>query len=102
MNTEPVYLKKIIETIRSTSTGEIDCEECFQELDAYAERKLYGKNAAEAYPLVEDHLKKCKDCREEYEALLEALGVARDLEEVQSASGIFNKFKQLFISSKKS
>ena len=35
--------------------------------------ELYGLDAAAAMPLVEDHLDKCGDCREEFEALLEAL-----------------------------
>ena len=34
---------------------------------------LAGKNAAEAMPLVQDHLDRCMDCREEFEALLRAL-----------------------------
>ncbi len=34
---------------------------------------LAGKNAAEALPLVQDHLERCGDCREEFEALLAAL-----------------------------
>jgi len=32
-----------------------------------------GKNAAEAMPLVQEHLDRCNDCREEFEALLAAL-----------------------------
>jgi predicted anti-sigma-YlaC factor YlaD len=34
---------------------------------------LVGINAAEAMPLVQDHLEHCRECREEFEALLEAL-----------------------------
>ncbi len=34
---------------------------------------LAGKNAAEALPLVQDHLERCGDCREKFEALLAAL-----------------------------
>ena len=34
---------------------------------------LAGKNAAEAMPLVQDHLNRCMDCREEFHALLLAL-----------------------------
>jgi predicted anti-sigma-YlaC factor YlaD len=35
--------------------------------------ELAGKNAAQAMPLVQDHLERCDDCREEFEALLAAL-----------------------------
>jgi predicted anti-sigma-YlaC factor YlaD len=52
---------------------EIGCDECFEQLDRFVEMKLAGKNAAEAMPLVQDHLERCDDCREEFEALLAAL-----------------------------
>jgi predicted anti-sigma-YlaC factor YlaD len=52
---------------------EIGCDECFEQLDCFVEMKLAGKNAAEAMPLVQDHLERCDDCREEFEALLAAL-----------------------------
>jgi predicted anti-sigma-YlaC factor YlaD len=42
-------------------------------LDRFIETKLTGKNVAEAMPLVQDHLERCRDCREEFEALLTAL-----------------------------
>ena len=56
-----------------TSPREIGCGECFDQLERFAELKLNGKSPEEAMPLVRDHLTRCPDCREEYEALLEAL-----------------------------
>jgi predicted anti-sigma-YlaC factor YlaD len=35
--------------------------------------ELSGLNAAQAMPLVQEHLKMCGECREEFEALLMAL-----------------------------
>jgi hypothetical protein len=52
---------------------EIGCDECFRQLDEFVEMALDGKDAAEAMPLVWDHLERCGDCREEFEALLAAL-----------------------------
>ncbi|WP_441000384.1 hypothetical protein [Fodinibius sp. SL11] len=52
---------------------EIGCDDCFDELHEFAELELAGKSPAEAKPLVKDHLDKCGSCREEYQALLEAL-----------------------------
>ena len=43
-------------------------------IDRYVDLELAGKNAAEAFPMVKAHLAICRDCREEYQALLEALG----------------------------
>jgi hypothetical protein len=66
-------LKKMVNSIAMTRPDEIACDECFEQLDIFAEQMLTGKPAAEAMPLVEDHLNRCKDCHEEFEALLEAV-----------------------------
>jgi hypothetical protein len=66
-------LKMMIEGIFSTREDEITCGECYNELDRFAEMVLAGKDTASAVPLVEDHLKRCRCCREEFEALLGAL-----------------------------
>jgi len=72
------FIKKMVRVVLATRDEEIGCEECFEQVDRFAELVLDGKPAAEAMPLVQDHLNKCADCREEFEALLEAL---RALEE---------------------
>lgn len=66
-------LKQMVRGIITTHPDEIGCDECFEQLDRFVEIKLAGKNAAEAMPLVQDHLEHCDDCREEFEALLAAL-----------------------------
>jgi hypothetical protein len=58
----------------TTRPDEIGCDECFEQLDRYIDMTLAGKDVAEAMPLVADHLGRCQDCREEFEALLEVLG----------------------------
>jgi predicted anti-sigma-YlaC factor YlaD len=47
-------------------------------VDRFVEMELAGLDAAEAMPLVQDHLDKCGSCREEFEALLRALRVLED------------------------
>jgi len=66
-------IRKMINSIQSTRDEELSCGHCYDELDRFIEMKLEGKNVAEAMPLVEAHLNICPACREEYEALLEAL-----------------------------
>jgi hypothetical protein len=66
-------LKRLIYGALNTQPDEIGCDDCFDVLDRYAELHLQGKDVAEAMPLVHDHLRRCKACREEFEALLEAL-----------------------------
>ena len=73
MRLEPVKLKKMVRSILTVRPDEIGCDECFAQLDRFVELQLAGKNAAEAMPLVHDHLERCHDCREEFEALLATL-----------------------------
>jgi hypothetical protein len=66
-------IRKMMRSIHMTHEHEMTCGECFNEVDRFAEMELTGKNPAEAMPLVKEHLERCGNCREEYEALLEAL-----------------------------
>jgi hypothetical protein len=66
-------LKKLVQGAGATRPDELTCDECFEQLDAFAELVLAGKSAAEARPLVQDHLDHCHECREEFEALLVSL-----------------------------
>ncbi|MBS1250235.1 MAG: hypothetical protein MAG431_01826 [Chloroflexi bacterium] len=73
MKLEPAMLKKMVHAVITTRPDELTCDECFGEIDRFVEMELAGKNAAEAMPLVEDHLQRCHDCHEEFEALLAVL-----------------------------
>jgi hypothetical protein len=68
-------LKRIVRGIVTAHPDEIGCDECFEQLDQFVEMQLAGKDVAQAMPLVQDHLVRCRDCREEFEALLAALRV---------------------------
>ena len=70
---EPGAIKRMARGIMTTRDDEIGCAECFEQVDQFVEMKLAGKNAAEALPLVQDHLDRCGDCQEEFEALMTAL-----------------------------
>lgn len=66
-------IRNIMNAVRTTRDKELTCDHCFDELDEFIELKLRGKKATEAMPLVQEHLDRCKACREEYETLLVAL-----------------------------
>jgi hypothetical protein len=66
-------LQGLVESIFTTHEEELDCSGCFEQVDAFAEMVLAGKNAAEAMPLVQEHLDRCSDCRAEFEIFLDAL-----------------------------
>lgn len=73
MKLDQVTLKQLIYEVVTTRTDEITCQQCYDHLDNFAEMTLVGKNAADALPLVQDHLEHCGECRQEFEALLLAL-----------------------------
>jgi hypothetical protein len=70
--------KALIGEIADTREVEIGCDECFEQLDRFVEMKLSGLNAAQAMPLVQEHVDICGECREEFEALLAALQATAD------------------------
>jgi len=70
---EAQKLRGLVRSIMTARPDEIGCEECYEALDRFVEMKLAGKDAAEAMPLVQDHLERCYGCKEEFEALLVAL-----------------------------
>jgi hypothetical protein len=68
-----VDVVKLMRVVAETREVEIGCEECFEQLDGFAELGLSGAEASSVMPLVGDHLDRCEDCRNEFEALLTAL-----------------------------
>jgi hypothetical protein len=64
---------KLVRVVAQTREIEIGCDECFEQLDSFAETELSGVEASAAMPLVRDHLDKCADCRNKFEALRTAV-----------------------------
>ena len=71
-------IQKMMEAVKMTREHELDCGHCYDEIDQFVELELSGKNAADAMPLVQAHLDICVACREEYQALLDALKAVID------------------------
>ena len=59
--------------LAQTHDRELTCDECAGKLAEFIENNLPGKCAPEGLEAVEQHLKLCGDCREEFEGLREAL-----------------------------
>jgi len=66
-------LQNMISMIRSTEEKEISCGECYDQLEIFIENQLAGLSPSQMIPMVQKHLDRCLDCREEYELLLKAL-----------------------------
>ena len=64
---------KLVRVVAETRETEIGCDECFEQMDRFAEAELSGVEERSVMPLVGDHLDECADCRSKFEALLTAL-----------------------------
>lgn len=63
----------ILQMLDHTREDEYSCDDVYKLLDQYAEMVARGEDAEQLMPLIHHHLEMCKDCREEYEALLRIL-----------------------------
>ena len=66
-------LIRILMMTRETRDHEIGCEECWEEVDRFAEMVILNHSPEEALPLVDAHLRNCMECADEFRALLDAL-----------------------------
>jgi hypothetical protein len=60
---------KLLRMVEDTDEAEISCDDAFELLDRYVELEARGEDVTSLLPLVKRHLDRCRDCREEYEAL---------------------------------
>lgn len=67
------FLAFVMLAVQGGEGRELSCEECWRQTDRFAELTIAGRNAARTMPQVEEHLNRCPDCREEFDALLCAL-----------------------------
>lgn len=69
--------KEQIETllgfVAKTSTEEISCQTCEDQISQFAEAQLAGKEITDALRLIEEHLKICPECTEELNFIRRAL-----------------------------
>jgi len=66
-------IARLMQILEQTDEEELSCEETFQILDHYVEMELHGEEAAGLMPVIKRHLDLCRDCQEEYQALLNIL-----------------------------
>ena len=73
MKIDKEKLNTLLEKVFSVEENDIGCGACGKEMDAFVDLHIAGKDAAASLPLVRAHLDQCRDCREEFEALLAIL-----------------------------
>ena len=64
---------KFLKMLAMTKEDEHSCADVYELLDQFVELKVRGADVEKLMPKVKHHLDMCKDCFEEYEALLAAL-----------------------------
>ena len=64
---------RIMHRLVLTDDEEISCDEVFALVDEYAEANQRGEDVASLKPLIRHHLDMCRECDEEYQALLRIL-----------------------------
>ena len=71
-------IEGLMKVIGLTREEELNCNQCLDHVAEFAECELSGRPVSAALKAVEHHLTLCKECREEYEALREALAEVKD------------------------
>ena len=71
---KPLDLRQTLGRLLGPAEPEVDCDECFAELDRYVELELAGADADAAVPGLRAHLAGCPACREEHESLRTLVG----------------------------
>jgi hypothetical protein len=74
-------MNDLLDMLEHTRERELTCDEVHALIDQFAEMSMRGEDPTHLMPLVQQHLDMCPDCREEYEALMEALRIEKELEE---------------------
>jgi len=64
----------LVRRLLGPSGPELDCEQCFDELDRYVELELGGADADAATPGMRAHLQGCAACNEEHASLRALVG----------------------------
>lgn len=71
---DPAGLQGLLQSLaQPLPESNCNCSSCFAALDEFVERLLGGEDVATIMPLIHCHLTHCRDCWQEYEALIAIL-----------------------------
>jgi hypothetical protein len=66
-------IKSLMSLVHSVSDDSLDCDGCYDKIAEFAELQLGSLELPDAMKAVEVHLEQCVCCKDEYNALLDAL-----------------------------
>jgi hypothetical protein len=69
-------MKGALRRVLGPAGPELSCDECFEQLDRYAETELARGDADAAVPGMAAHLRGCPACAEDHDSLLALLRAA--------------------------
>ncbi len=72
--------RRLLQLVAETDDEEISCTECFDLVSEYVDLEVMGQAGDRTLPRLQQHLRQCGVCREEYEVL-------RDLVRLDDADG---------------
>ena len=76
----------LLKSALETEDYEINCQECYELLDLYAELVLGEDNPDQIMGMVKQHLNQCNCCSHEFEALMIMIRQAAEKEQNSSTS----------------
>jgi hypothetical protein len=77
-------IKLLLRALVQTNETEVDCGACFDSMAEFAESQLSGASVPEALILIDDHIKICVDCEEQYQILKTTISEIDDLDSHQA------------------
>lgn len=66
-------MSMLLDMLARTEPDEVACDAVAAALAEFSEMHQRGEDVQHLMPLIHKHLEMCRDCREEYEALMAAL-----------------------------
>jgi len=73
--TEMSLFQKLLRMLALTKERELTCMEVNDLVDYYVELEQAGENVKALMPAMTQHLRICPECKEEYEALKQVIGI---------------------------
>jgi Putative zinc-finger len=75
---EPSASRRLLRDVARTDDEEISCSECFDLVSRYVDRPVTESLGDGALARLQQHLRQCGVCREEYEILRDLVGLDAD------------------------
>ena len=71
-------IRSLLGMIAASEADSMECDGCHEQLAEFAETMLAAREVPEALQAVEVHLRQCRCCNDEFNALLEGLRALED------------------------